>query len=333
MSESPLVTVLIPMRNEERDIERCLRAVLAQDYPHDRMEVVLVDGGSTDATTSVAKAVLSDADLAWTTLRNPVGTTPSNLNVGLAAAKGDYLCRVDARSIVPSDYVRLCVQSLIDRPDVVVTGGAQVAVPTDASANSIGIARALNNRYAMGGSRYRSGAESGASDTVYLGAFRTAQLRGAGGWDVELLTNQDFELNRRLGRMGIVWFDSRIAVGYLPRGTLTQLWTQYHRFGRWKVRYWRHTGDRPQPRQWVAMVAPLAGLVVEAALLVPGRRRTSRAVATAAVAGIGLASLERRGASEPDGDVAAHAVACVAMVVVSAGWLSGVGRGALTRTR
>lgn len=333
MTGSPLVTVLIPARNEENDIQRCLCAVLAQDYPHDRMEIIVANGASADATTSVAVAALSGADVAWSIVDNPIGTTPSNLNVGLAAATGDYLCRVDARSIVPPHYVRLCVETLSTRADVVVTGGAQVAVSIDGSANSIGIARALNNRYAMGGSRYRSGAQSGPSDTVYLGAFRTVQLRAAGGWDVELLTNQDFELNRRLGQTGVVWFDSRLVVRYVPRRTIRELWMQYHRFGRWKVRYWRHTGDRPRPRQWLAMLAPLAALGAEVALLVPRGRRTSRGAVTATVAGFSLAALERQGASEPEGEIAAHAVACVAIVVVTAAWLSGIGRSMLSRRR
>ena len=88
MSDTPLVTVLIPARNEEADIERCLRAVLAQDHPHDRLEVVLVDGGSTDRTADVASKVLAAGDIAWQIVDNPAGTTPSNLNAGLAVADG-----------------------------------------------------------------------------------------------------------------------------------------------------------------------------------------------------------------------------------------------------
>lgn len=329
MSDLPMVTVLIPARNEEADIERCLRAVLAQDYPHDRMEIVLVDGGSSDATTSIAKSVLSVADIEWAILDNSVGTTPSNLNSGLAAATGDLLCRVDARSVLPADYVRLCAETLSTRSDVIVTGGAQVAVVLDGSTRSVGIARALNNRYAMGGSPYRSGAESGPSDTVYLGAFRTDEVRAVGGWDEALLTNQDFELNRRLGRSGVVWFDSRLSVGYVPRRSVAELWTQYHRFGRWKVRYWRHTGDRPQRRQLVALVAPSTLLILFVGLLIPNGHRVSRSVGMAAAAAFGLSALERRGAREPAGDPASRAVASVAMAAVSGGWWSGVVIGAV----
>ena len=89
-----------------------MRAVLAQDHPHDRLEVVVVDGGSTDRTADVASKVLAAGDVAWQIVDNPAGTTPSNLNAGLAVASGELLCRVDARSIVPPEYVRLCAEVL-----------------------------------------------------------------------------------------------------------------------------------------------------------------------------------------------------------------------------
>lgn len=331
---APFVTVLIPAKNEEADIERCVRHVSAQDHPHDRMEIVLVDGGSTDSTVDVATQVLAEGDIPWTVLENPIGTTPSNLNTGLDAAVGDLLCRVDARSMIPVEYVRLCSEVLSGREEVVVTGGAQLAVAVNDSALALGIARALNNRYAMGGSRYRSGAPSGPSDTVYLGAFRTAQLREAGGWDELMLTNQDFELNRRLGRDGVVFFDGRLRVGYIPRPTLVSLLAQYHRFGRSKVRYWRHTGDRPARRQWFLLSAGVGGSIALTAVAFLGRTQPAR---TGVVAVLGSASLlaavDHLGASEPEGGASARAVASVAASLVAAGWLSGVFRELLVSPR
>lgn len=319
-----MVTVLIPARDEEHDIEGCLRAVLAQDHPHDRMEVVLVDGGSVDRTTEVAREVLGCGDIRWRLVDNPVGTTPSNLNVGLAVASGEILCRVDARSVIPPSYVRLCAQTLAHTPGVVVVGGAQVAVQTEPSVRAAGIARALNNRYAMGGSRYRSGARTGPADTVYLGAFRTADVRDAGGWDEQMLTNQDFELNRRLGRAGVVLFDGRLCVEYVPRRTLHDLMTQYHRFGRWKVRYWRRTEDSPQPRQILLLTAPLAAIIAGAAAVVSIRDHPK--VIAAAVPPLFLMAwtVEARGCSGPEGSARARFMAIVAMGAIAGGWLAGV---------
>lgn len=329
MSEAPTVTVLIPARNEEADIERCLRAVLAQDHPHERMEIVLVDGGSADRTADVAATVLAEGDIAWRIVHNPAGTTPSNLNAGLAATSGEILCRVDARSLVPPQYVRCCAEVLGARPEVIVTGGAQVAIAVDDSARSVGIARALNNRYAMGGSRYRSGADSGPCDTVYLGAFRTAEVRSAGGWDEYFETNQDFELNRRLGRVGVVWFDSRLKVGYVPRQTINALWRQYHRFGRWKVRYWRRTGDRPRPRQFVPLVALTVAVL---GLAVPGRRHpaaTPRSVAMLLLAGV--VCLDTVGERDGRASGPARAISIGVLGTVQGAWFSAVYRELLAR--
>src|SRR5262249_38493878 len=156
---------------------------------------------------------------------------------------------------------------------------------------------ALNNRWGMGLSRYRRGAESGAADTVYLGAFRTADLRAVGGWSLEFPTNQDFELNRRMAERGLVWFDAGIPVEDGPRPDLGSLYRQYKRFGAWKVRYWRRTGDRPQPRQVALLVGVPAATALAAAVVATGssRRRVTALAAAAAAA----AFVELRGSARP----------------------------------
>ena len=114
-SDIPLVAVLIPARNEAAAIGRCLDHVLAQDVPRDRLEVVVVDGDSDDGTGPIAEAILAEAGLArWSVHRNAGGSTPSNLNAGLALVRAPVVCRVDARSLIPADYVRRC-KELLDR--------------------------------------------------------------------------------------------------------------------------------------------------------------------------------------------------------------------------
>jgi succinoglycan biosynthesis protein ExoA len=329
----PLVTVLVPARNEARDIAACIDAIGAQDYPGELMEVLVVDGGSTDETAVRAQTAIERSGIRCArVLLNPVGTTPSNLNVGLAQASGDVVCRIDARTVVAPHHVRTCVELLGARPDVAVVGGAQHSIPRDSSARSIGIARALNNRYGMGWSRYRRGGGSGPSDTVYLGSFRTADLRKVGGWDERLGTNQDFDLNRRMGTVGSVWFDEDLVSGYLPRESLRALWQQYVRFGRWKVHYWVLTGDRPRPRQLVLAATP--PLLASGAALVSGRMASRSGRAALAAAGVcGLVAVEVAGAEDPKGGPAAHAYGAVAMVVVAGGWLTGLWGEALVRAR
>ncbi len=317
------VTVLIPARNEERDIERCLAAVAAQTFDQARLQILVVDGASTDATVARARAAftrfgLADAEV----LTNPAGTTPSSLNLGLAHARGEILCRVDARSLIPPDYVARCASRLTGEQEIAVVGGRQVAVPPVDNGVGVGIARALNNRWGMGLSRYRRDAASGPSDTVYLGAFRTADLVAVGGWDERLATNQDFDLNRRLANRGVVFFDAALSVSYVPRSSLGALFRQYRRFGRWKVRYWRLTHDRPRARQLSLMVAPgcvLAGLGLAAA-----RWPHARVPLLAGTAILG-AVVEAAGSREPpNASLAAHGCGVLAMGTVAGGWLLGI---------
>ncbi|MGH9152645.1 MAG: glycosyltransferase [Acidimicrobiales bacterium] len=282
----PLVTIVIPARNEAASIADCIRHVALQDFPLDHMQIIVVDGSSTDATVERAEEAL--ASFAFGTvavLCNPAGTTPSGLNVGLAAATGEYLCRVDARSFVPPSYVRDCVELLLASPGIAVVGGAQVATACPhASARERGIARALRNPYATGLARYRRRRSSGATDTVYLGTFRTEQLRLVGGWDERLHTNQDYELNRRMQRLGTVWFVAGLDVAYRPRSTLAALVAQYYRFGRWKALGWREIGLPLSGRHLVLLSAPPAAAV----LLVLGARFKPAVTCAGAVAAVAL---------------------------------------------
>lgn len=319
---TPLVTVVIPARNESLDIEGCIRAVANQDYPVDMLEVLVIDGASTDGTAAIAEAAFLQLGVVnGRVIANHAGATPSNLNTGLTHAAGEILCRVDARSVIASDYVSRIVDVLLEFPDIAVVGGAQVALPRSDAPVAQGVARALNNRWGMGFSRYRRGAASGPSDTVYLGAFRTAQLVSVGGWDERLETNQDFDLNRRMSRLGTVWFDAELKVGYLPRATVAELFAQYRRFGRWKVRYWRMTKDRPQARQLALIVGAPTLTIAALAAFVLGGRRTRVAVATTAVV---TAAVTDTLGSHVLAPLRVRTAAITTLACTSAGWLFGV---------
>lgn len=314
--------VLIPARNEADVIGRCLEHVLRQDLPIDELEIIVVDGGSLDGTGDAAAAILERSRVGrWEVPRNPVGTTPSNLNLGLTRVTAPIVCRVDSRSFIPADYVRRVCEVLEARPEVTVVGGAQVAVPRSEAVRDVGVARALNNRLGMGLSRYRRGARSGPADTVYLGAFRTAELRGVGGWDDRFATNQDFDLNRRLARSGTVWFQSGLEVGYLPRETVGEIFAQYRRFGQWKARYWRLSGERPRPRQLFLLGVPMiAGVLVLVGLV-------KRPRATLAIVAAGAVAIEAVGSPSAERDPRSHVMSLVALGAVGTGWWAGVVEG------
>lgn len=325
MNLLPLVTVLVPAKEEAADIEGCLSHIAAQDYPVNRIEVIVIDGASTDATATIAEQALARYGFAaGEVVTNENGTTSSNLNVGLRRARGAIVVRVDARSRIERHHVRKCVEILTTRPDVAVVGGSQLAVARDARAVSVGIARALNNRWSMGFSRYRMRTSSGPADTVYLGAFRADQLRALDGWDERLLSNQDFDLNRRMSTTGAIWFETSMAAGYLPRPALSALWSQYVRFGRAKAFYWRLTGDRPQPRQLALMIVPLALVVTWVAAVIATPSVVATLLFTTLTAMLVLMGLDELGTSGPRASFASRITAVPAMLAIGAGWLWGV---------
>ena len=291
--QTPLVSVVVPARGEAERIGRCLGAILGQDWPVDRLEILVVDGGPGDGIAEVASAVLArHPGVRSAVLANPGGTRSGNLNRGLRAATGDIVCRVDARSLIPPYYVRRCVDRLAD-PSIAAVGGSQHSIAPSADWRGTGIARALNNRLAMGMARYRRGGPSGPTDTVYLGAFRARDLRELGGWAEDLDVNEDFDLNRRMARLGTVWFESTLVVDYLPRESLARIARQYFGFGRWKVGYLRERGESPRARQVVAL-AVVPGSVAVASVIAGSRSRVALLVASGALALL----LEQAGNSE-----------------------------------
>lgn len=326
MTSGIRASILIPTRNESAEIADCLASIARQSIPPSELEVVVVDGNSSDATAHVASTWLREHEFASSrVLSNDEATTPSNLNLGLTAVSGPIVCRVDARSRIPPDYVARCIETLEQDRSLAVVGGAQMALARGPSSRAVGIARALNNRWGMGLSRYRRGAGSGKTDTVYLGSFWTEDLRAVGGWDERLPTNQDFDLNQRLSSRGDVWFCQDLGVGYLPRSSIIELWRQYHRFGTWKARYWRLTGTRPQARQLVIMIGP--PVLAVGGLAVLTRRRWRLPVALAIATGAGV--VEHAGSQGPTGGPAARLWSITAMSAVAVGWLAGVWRGLL----
>lgn len=326
------VTVVIPVLNEAERLPACLDAVAAQDLAPELVEVLVVDGGSTDASVEVAEHLL--AGHAWAVamvLHSPEGGRSSNLNCGLAAASARAVVRVDARSRIPAHYLRTCLDLLDARSDVAVVGGRQRAVAPGTRTIEAGVARALNNRWGMGFARYRRADTSGEADTVYLGAYRTAELRTAGGWSTDFAVNEDFDLNRRLARFGAVWFDPSLIVDYVPRSTLGSLVRQYYGFGRGKARYWRVSRDRPRPRQVILLAAPILGLATFAVVLALLGPAAAAGLLTAGTA-VSVA-VEMRGSDGPTAGFGAHVAAVAALACTTGAWLGGVVAGSVRPAR
>ena len=108
----PLVSFLLPIRNEVSFIRECLEAIRAQDYARDLLEIIVIDGASDDGTKDIL-AELSLQEPRLKVIENPARIVPAAMNLGLRLAQGEVIIRVDGHAVVPPDYARRCVEGLV----------------------------------------------------------------------------------------------------------------------------------------------------------------------------------------------------------------------------
>jgi cellulose synthase/poly-beta-1,6-N-acetylglucosamine synthase-like glycosyltransferase len=234
------------MRNEADLIRSCLEAVLAQDYPSECMEILVVDGRSTDHSQDVV-AQYAQQHPNLSLLDNPRQITPSALNVGIRHAQGKYIVRIDAHTVVATDYVGQCV-ALLEATDVVNVGGQMQ--PVGRTYVGRAVALSTTSPFGIGDSYFHYGAREQFVDTVYMGAFRREIFDQVGLFDEELIRNQDYELNVRIRKAGgKILLSPKIISRYTPRSSMPALWEQYFRYGRWKVRTLQKHPDSLRWRQ------------------------------------------------------------------------------------
>lgn len=228
-----MVTIAMPCLDEERFIETCVRSVLAQDYPADRLELLVADGGSTDATRAIL-ARLSIEDPRIHMIDNPERIQAAGMNEIIRRARGEVIVRMDVHCEYAPDYVRKCIDAL-ERTGADNVGGAQRARATSLFQRAL--CAALDSPLGVGGARYRSADNDGFVDTVFLGAFRRRVFEQIGLYDPHAITNEDAELNQRIiDAGGKVYLSRDIVVHYHPRESFRALAKQYYKYGRGRAR-------------------------------------------------------------------------------------------------
>lgn len=233
-SSKPILSVIIPCRNEAGFIERCLQSILANRITNGDFEVIVADGASTDGTVEVIQSLMRT----YQNLRlisNPSGTTPSALNRMIAVAAGSFIVRFDAHSQMPAGYLQRCIDVLEETGASNVGGLFLTTIRTETVAAKA-IAYVTSHWFGVGGASFRCGANAGPADTVAFGAFRREVFDQEGLFDERLLRNQDYEFNSRLRKNGrVVWLDPEIKVIYYNQATINGLLKQAFGTGKWNV--------------------------------------------------------------------------------------------------
>jgi cellulose synthase/poly-beta-1,6-N-acetylglucosamine synthase-like glycosyltransferase len=213
-------------------------------------EVLVYDGESSDDSAALVAAV-AQRDPQLRLLPNPERLQAAAFNRGLAEARGEYLVRLDAHSLYGSDYLAECIR-LLQTTGAANVGGVQRAVGEGLIGRAI--AAAVASRFAAGDAKYRNATEPSWTDTVYLGAWRTATVRDLGGMRVDWAVNEDYEMNIRLRATGgRIYLSPTLKSTYFVRDSLPKLVRQYSRYGFWKVRTLLH---HPGSLRWRQAVAP-----------------------------------------------------------------------------
>ena len=286
MSAPPFVSIIVPCFNEAKCIEECLDSILSQDYPLQRMEILIADGESTDGTREIVEryaAAHPEANIQ--VIRNPDRIQAAGCNRAIVASRGEIIVRLDAHARYQSDYVRSCV-TMLESTGALIVGGAQR--PAWRTPFQRAMVAALQSPLAVGGAAYRNPNRQGFVDTVWLGAFRRNAFEDVGMFDPRAITNEDAELNHRMLRSGGKIYLSRDIVGYYyPRESLTALARQYFRYGTGRAR----TTLKHRRLQTLRPLAPVSLLLVLVGLAITSLFTPWAEAALATVTVVYLASL------------------------------------------
>ena len=228
--EYPPVSVVMPVRNEERHLAESVRHVLGQEYPGE-LELVLAVGPSADRTEELARE-LAAAHPRVTVVANPSGKIPAALNAARRAARHAVIARVDGHAMLPPGYLTTAVTALLETGAADV-GGVMAAEGVTAFQRAV--AWGMTSKAGVGSAAFHTGGGAGPVDSVYLGVYRREAIEQAGGYDEEMLRAEDWDLNYRIrAGGGQIWFTPDLRVSYRPRASVRTLGSQYFHYGRWR---------------------------------------------------------------------------------------------------
>ncbi|MGO1368553.1 glycosyltransferase [Senegalia sp. (in: firmicutes)] len=258
----PYVSIIIPVYNEEKYIEECIRSLDNQSYPKDKLEILVVDGMSTDRTLEKVNKLSNELNINIKVIENTKRIAPTAMNLGIKNSTGDIIIRIDGHAYAHSDFISTSVKLLREK-EVACVGGPIETISQNFVGESIALAMACP--FGVGNSLFRYSKKEKYVDTLAFGAYKREVFEKIGCFDEELVRNQDDELNFRLIKSGEkILLSPKIKSYYYSRSSLKKLWKQYFQYGYWKVRVIQKHKMPSSIRQLVPMtfVISLLGSVI-----------------------------------------------------------------------
>lgn len=230
--QAPVVSAVIPCRNERRHIEACVRSVLGQQAVPGEFEVIVIDGMSDDGTREILGR-LAREDARLRVIDNPARATAPGMNLGIQHARGKFVAIMGAHNQYAPDYLAASLK--VSRATGADNVGGSMVCRGETWVQQA-VAAAHHSPFSVGGARWHNVAYEGPADTVFGGFYRREIFERIGPFDESLLRNQDDELNLRLALAGgKIWHSPAIRSSYCPRSSLSALFRQYLQYGYWKV--------------------------------------------------------------------------------------------------
>jgi len=232
--------VVLSVYNEAAHIEQVINSILSQSHPTFDLEILVIDGKSTDGTYGMIKKI-AESSPAVRLLVNERRRIPFAWNIGLKQARGEYVCIFGAHTVYDPDYISTCLSELKAR-NAIGCGGRVFTTATNASLQARLVATCVGNPFGTSSQSFRNHTE-GYADTINYAVYLRAAVMAVGGYDEQLYRNEDNDLNQRLQAQGHkLYMTWKTSCRYLVQPTIP-LMIQYA----WNQGYWNVIGLKKNP--------------------------------------------------------------------------------------
>ena len=236
MDKYPFVTALIVMRNEYNYIERSLMSFINQTYPKDKYEIIVIDGGSNDGSLEIVNNIISIYSTDVFHIRiieNPKRYLAAGWNLGIKAAKGEYVTRIDAHAVADADFIEKSVDVML-KNDVACVGGKLTSISENGEDNIV--SKILSSPFGVGNSSFRVSNTEGEVDTAVYGLYKKEVFDTVGYFDESMIRSQDLEMHGRIRKAGgVFYFSPTIHSTYYTRNTIKKMLKQAYGNGKWNM--------------------------------------------------------------------------------------------------
>ncbi len=257
------ISIIIPIYNEEQYIKDCIDSIINSDYPKDKLELLLIDGMSSDNTREIVKEYQEQNDFIKL-LNNPQKFAPHAMNIGVKNSRGEYIFIVSAHAQYAKDYFSKLV-GYMQKLNADCVGGVLKTEVKNRNKKSNSIKEVLTHKFGVGNADFRTGVkELKEVDTVAFGCYKKEVFKKYGLYDEQLVRNQDIELNKRIiNGGGKIYLVPDVECTYYARENFKALAKNNFSNGKWNIltAYYTKTLNSLSLRHFVPLIFLLSLLI------------------------------------------------------------------------